>query len=260
MGAVAVTSLVAAILAAGAYASAAPVTALAIPDRDQHPQSPPSGWCGETAIQEALLHFGAWVSQNRIHAAGQSKHPDLYSDDIPRALDALGVRYDVYSPKTAGKTKGFAAYEAWVRAAIDAGDPVLAGVKILPTEHPTWGLDHFVLAIGHGPKGLLVNTTWGRREWASDATSKGISFANAFYALRLRGTGPPEGSTWTARLSVLDESPTEVRLQVRCGVPGARVERRPGPNAKATSTDTLPKGETTVKLPAEESAYFRCLS
>lgn len=243
-----------AVLAAGAYASAAPVTALAIPDREQHPEAPPSGWCGETAIQEALLHFGVWVSQKRIHAAGSSKHPDLYSDEIPGALDALGVRYDVYAPKT----KGFAAYATWVRAAIDAGDPVLAGVKILPTAHPTWGLDHFVLVTGYGPKGLLVNTTWGRGEWASDATTKGISFVNAFYALRLRGIAPVSG-TWMAQASVLAESPTEVTLQVRCGVPGAHLERRPGPNGKATSTDTLPIGVATVKLPAAQSAYFRCL-
>ena len=36
--------------------------ALAIPARKQHEDAPPSGWCGETAIQEGLLHLGVWAS------------------------------------------------------------------------------------------------------------------------------------------------------------------------------------------------------
>lgn len=223
------------------------LTILPIPDREQHAQSPPSGWCGETAIQEALLHFGVWASQKTIHAAGKSKHPDLYSDEIPTALAALGIRYDQHDPKVT--------YEAWVQKAIDAGDPVFAGVKILPTEHPTWGLDHFVLVVGHGPDGLLVNTTWGKRVWASAATTKGISFVRAFYGLRLKGTD----LAWTPRLEVVAESPFAVKLRARCAGAATRLERRPSPGAQPVWTDVLAKGETTVGLSAEETGYFHCL-
>ncbi len=159
----------------------APSRVLPIADREQAPESPPSGWCGETAIQEALLYFGVTLSQKSIHDAGNAKHPDLYSTEIPTALRNLHVRFTMYAPKT----RGFASYTKWVRAAIDQGDPVLAGVKILPTEHPTWGLDHFVLIVGYGPNGLLVNTTWGRQEWVDDKASSGVSFRGAFFAIRI---------------------------------------------------------------------------
>jgi hypothetical protein len=183
--------------------AAAPSKELPIPDRKQHASSPPSGWCGETAIQEALLYSGVWASQKQIHAAGKSKHPDLYSDEIPIALTELGVKFT----KHAGKTS----YEQFVRDAIDAGDPVLAGVKILPSEHPTWGLDHFVLVVGYGPSGFLTNTTWDKQQWISATAAKGISFKGAFYGLRIRGSGP--------RLRVMEETDKKVKLSVDCPKP-----------------------------------------
>lgn len=183
--------------------AAAPSKELPIPDRKQHASSPPSGWCGETAIQEALLHFGVWASQKQIHAAGKSKHPDLYSDELPVALHGLGVKFTKYGSKTT--------YEQFVRDAIDAGEPVLAGVKILPTEHPTWGLDHFVLVVGYGPSGFLTNTTWGKQQWVPPTATKGISFKGAFYGLRIHGTGP--------RLRVLSEMDKQVKLSVECPKP-----------------------------------------
>jgi hypothetical protein len=196
----------AAVLLASAGSAADAEVVLPIPDRDQDPKAPPSGWCGETAIQEALLHFGVWAPQKIINRAGKPKHPDLYSNEIPTALTGMGIRFTTYKPQT----KGFAAYSAWVADAIDHGDPVFVGVKILPTEHPDWGLDHFVLAVGHGNKGLLVNTTWNRRQWADDKVKKGLSFANAFYAIRLHA---PEKH---ARLSVLEEGAENVKLSVWC--------------------------------------------
>src|SRR5215210_6311635 len=59
---------------------------LPIPARAQAPESPPSGWCGETAIQEGLLHLGVWAPQALINQAGHPSHPDLYSPDMPVAL------------------------------------------------------------------------------------------------------------------------------------------------------------------------------
>src|SRR5262249_50666376 len=122
---------------------------LPIPARNQAKGAPPSGWCGETAIQEGLLHLGVWAPQAFIHHAGKSAHPDLYSKDLPVALAELGVRYSFYAPKKAG----YDAFASWARDAIDEGDPIIGGVKILPTEHPDWGLDHFVTIVGYGTKG-----------------------------------------------------------------------------------------------------------
>ena len=222
-----------------AEASSATVAgALPIPPRSHAPEAPPEGWCGETAIQEGLLTLGMWAPQRGINKAGRPVHPDLYSSDIPVALSALGVRYAVYAGG-----KGFDAFARWVSRAVDEGDPVIAGVKILPTQHPEWGLDHFVLVVGHGDQGLLVNTTWGSRRWVADTTTEGLSLRNAFYAIRLLGlTLPPEARP--ARLVVLEESSTQVKLRVTCADGVAfRDERRVAPE---------------IAVDAQQAARFIC--
>jgi hypothetical protein len=183
---------------------------LPIPARAHAQEAPPAGWCGETAIQEGLLHVGVWAPQRLINKAGKPTHVDLYATDIPVALSELGVRYSVYAGG-----RGFDAFARWVAAAVDQGDPVLAGVKILPTAHPEWGLDHFVLVVGHGTRGLLVNTTWGSRTWVGDTTTPGLSFKNAFYGIRFLGLALPANAL-PARLSLLDENDKNVKLRVTC--------------------------------------------
>lgn len=236
---------------------------LPIPARSHVPEAPPEGWCGETAIQESLLHFGVWAPQRLINKAGKPVHPDLYSPDIPVALSELGIRYTFYQGG-----KGFDAYAQWVRAAIDAGDPVLAGVKILPTQHPEWGLDHFVLVVGHGPKGLLVNTTWGHRRWVADTTSPGLSFKNAFYGIRLTGLGLP-GNPRLARLALLEEGASSVKLRVSCSglEKGAsyRLERRSTRGeASPAWSEVFVAGaapfEKELAVDADRPARFQCVA
>lgn len=158
---------------------------LAIPARSQAHEAPPSGWCGETAIQEGLLHLGVTMTQAAINKAGHPAHADLYATEIPGALTQLGVRFTPYPG-----ARGYEPYRAWVVKALEAGHPVLAGVKLVPSEHPSWGLDHFVLVVGHGKRGLLVNTTWGYRAWVAEDGASGLSFKGAFYGLRLDGLRP----------------------------------------------------------------------
>lgn len=158
---------------------------LAIPARHQEPAAPAAGWCGETAIQEGLLHLGVFASQGAINKAGHPVHPDLYATEIPGALHALGVRFTPYPG-----ARGYDQFRPWVVRALDAGHPVLAGVKLVPSEHPGWGLDHFVLVVGYGKRGLLVNTTWGYRAWVAEDGTSGLSFKGAFYGFRLDGLLP----------------------------------------------------------------------
>jgi len=234
---------------------------LPIPARDQAKEAPKSGWCGETAIQEGLLHLGVWAPQALINRAGHPKHPDLYSQEMPIALAELGVKYTFYAPKKAG----FDAFAAFARASLDEGDPVIGGVKILPTEHPEWGLDHFVLIVGYGAKGLLVNTTWGSREWVGDAT-KGLSFHDAFYGIRLRGVNLTKDAVG-ARLLVVEEDLAHVTLRVRCdGLQAGkayRIERRKNrfdEKAKwsATFSTTSDHLDENVTVDANEPARFQC--
>lgn len=243
-------------------APVAPEVILAIPDRPQAKESPPSGWCGETAIQEALLHYGAWVPQKAIHDAGKPLHPDLYSPEMPVALANLGVVFESFQ---AAKTSVPGGYAGYVRAAIDAGDPVVAGVKILPTEHPDWGLDHFVLAVGHGPKGILVNTTWNEQRWVSAGVKKGLSFERAFFALRVRGVAGPKGASSTpARVAVSSEGDAVVQLVVSCpamGPDGATLELRDAATADAPTERwplTAKSPTRSASLPRAKAAWFRC--
>jgi hypothetical protein len=220
---------------------------LPIPARTQAPDSPPAGWCGETAIQEALLHLGMWAPQRVINRAGKPSHPDLYSNDVPVALTSLGVDYSFYpAPR-----RGFATFERWVRAALDAGDPVLAGVKILPTEHPTWGLDHFVLVVGYGAQGLLVNTTWGTRQWVGDTSTPGLSFKNASYAIRLRRIRNPARAV-PARLTVLSEDDSTVTLRAECPTEAYHLEQ-PFRSPAAVTTLTI-----DLKADPDTPSRFDC--
>ncbi len=192
---------------------------LNIAARKQAPQSPRAGWCGETAIQEALLFHGAFFPQRLINKAGKPSHPDLYASDIPRALKALHVDFSRYS----WATTGFKKFHAWLRRQIGRGDPVLAGMKIHPTQHPSWGLDHFVLAVGYGTGSMTVNTTWGRRAKRSlkQLTSKarGLSFKNKYnryYGLRIRGFTGRSKTERPVRLFVMRESSSKMSVQIKC--------------------------------------------
>jgi hypothetical protein len=237
--------------------------ALPIPARDQAAESPSEGWCGETAIQEGLLYLGVWAPQRLIHRAGRPRHPDLYSPEIPIALAGLGVRHTFYP----AKAPAFSAFAAWAKGALEEGDPVLAGVRILPTTHPEWDLDHFVLVVGHGAKGLLVNTTWGSRAWVADA-EKGLSFKKAVYGIRLRGLRLA-GKARPARLAVLREGAATVSLRVSCtGLESGRSyrmeRRRHVSDAKPRWSKTLVAAsgrvEEQVDVEADVPAQFQCVS
>jgi hypothetical protein len=159
-------------------------------------------------------------------------------------------------------------FEQWIRRALDEGDPVLAGVKILPTIHPEWGLDHFVLVVGYGEKGLLVNTTWGHRLWVTDGTAPGLSFKNAFYAIRLGGVSVA-GSGRAARIALLDEGPASVKLRVTCAGLRAgtavRIERRRARLDEkpiwSEDVTAAPDGVTReLSVDADQVARFQCVA
>jgi len=241
-----------ALVASHAVAAPEPDVVLAIAPREQAKESPPEGWCGETAIQEGLLHLGMWAPQAAINRAGKPTHPDLYSPDLPVALAALGVRFTAY-----GGPRGFEPFARWVRSALQASAPVIAGVKLLPTAHPEWGLDHFVLALGHGARGILVDTTWGHAQWIAPGAQRGISLDTAAYGLRLDGLRLPPDAT-PARLVVLEDGSSAVKLKVTCVLPdGAsplRVERvTPGVDA-----ESYEGREVLATVPATRTTRFHC--
>lgn len=194
-----------------------PPAALATTPVAQAPESPKEGWCGEAAIQEGLLALGAYVSQARVNRAGKPAHPDLYASEIPAALLALGASGVWMSGR------GFDAVRAFTAEAVARGKPVVAGVKLLPTAHPSWGLDHFVVLAGVEASGVFVDTTWGTRVLVGSAPTRGISLAGAFFAVRLeRIAGLPEGEG--AVLSVVSDDAAGVLVRAVCPGRAGRVQ------------------------------------
>jgi hypothetical protein len=192
---------------------------LSIADRPSAPGCPPEGWCGESAIQQALMYFGAYLPQKAINAAGRPRHPDLYAEEIPAAVKALGMG----AAPCIRENRDYAAYAAWLRAQLDAGRPVIIGMKINPTEHPEWGLDHFLLAVGHTDDSLIFNTTWKKQRTATfkdlGTAEPDLSFKsryNSYYGVAVTG---PEGlgdGLATVRLFVAKEDEKQLTLTVKC--------------------------------------------
>ncbi len=126
--------------------------ALPIADRGWEAGAPLEGWCGEASIQMAALHFGTLLPQAEINRLGRPAHPDLWEDDLPTALKAIGLRFET------GPKKHPAKLLSWTVTRLRAGHPVILGLKMVPTAHPEWEVDHIVLAVGFSPSGLLINT------------------------------------------------------------------------------------------------------
>jgi hypothetical protein len=180
---------------------------------------PPEGWCGEVAIQEAMLYFGAYYPQEQINEAGNPVHPDLYSNEIPRALKNLNADCRQWPGSRAGQRD----FLAWIRKQIAAGSPVLVGVKIYPTSHEEWGLDHFVLAVGVQGDSLVLNTTWGFRYTLSErqlrSTKEGFSFANKYntqYGIRIKAPRPLDDNDPPVRLFIQKETADRMAVIVKC--------------------------------------------
>lgn len=189
--------------------------------REDDPGHPPEGWCGEVAIQESLLYAGAYFPQKAINAAGRPEHPDLYSHEIPVALQNLGAICEEWPP-SGERRPTLDRFLAWIRRQVADGCPVLVGVKIYPTEHDAWSLDHFSLVVGATADALVINTTWGYSVTCSDAqlTSlyDGFSFKNKFdqyYGKCIRGMKDAAGSP-TVRLHVLSESNDAMNVVAKC--------------------------------------------
>lgn len=148
------------------------------------------GWCAEACIQMAMAYYKKAVSQKDINNAASPSHSDIYMDEIDIALEKLSVGYNAWH----GKNKNIEDFVIWIKAMLNSYYPVISGVKIYPTEHPEWYLDHFVLIIGYNSKGLLVNTNIQGQQLICfeqlNSYSKGFSFKNKhhrFYARAITG-------------------------------------------------------------------------
>ena len=100
---------------------------------------------------------------------------------------------------------------------------MLVGVKIYPTQHEEWGLDHFVLAVGVEGNSLVLNTTWGFRYTLTErqlrSTKKGFSFANrynSYYGISIRRSYRTDDGARPVRLFVQKETADRMAVIVKC--------------------------------------------
>ncbi len=128
----------------------------------------------------AALYHGKFISQHEINKAGFPEHPDLYSNDIPRALDNLSMSYKSWDRND----QNIEGYINWIKKQLALGRPVICGMKIYPDEHPDWSLDHFVLATGYTADTILINTNiFGRINFSLDqlkSGNDGYTFGNKY--------------------------------------------------------------------------------
>lgn len=229
---------------------------LPIPDRQWDEGAPEEGWCGETSIQMVALHYGAWVPQPMINALGKPAHVDLWEEDIPTALSALGLESERAQSRT------LEAYLSWIVEEVRRGHPVIVGAKVFPTPHPEWDVDHLMPVVGFSPRGLVFDTNeeLGQLEvsWAALGGNDGISFVSPtgkFYGYSVRGF---RDAGARVSLQVVEESSESVELGVAPAEAGAYSLVRESFDG-GTSTEAFTPG-MHVRLGRAEAARFRLVS
>ena len=195
---------------------------LDIPDRNEAREAPREGWCGEACIQMAALYYGCYAPQSVINKLGQPKHPDLYSDDLPVAMEALGLTHE----RSTKEARDLRAFVDWVRGRLRRERPVLLGVKNQPDRHPDWSCDHFVLAAGFRADRFLLNTNnnpGGQLQFSVarlSSTAPGLSLVNRlnqYLGIAITGTRTEETDLVPVGLRVAAEDQRRVALQICIG-------------------------------------------
>ena len=145
-------------------------TTLNIPPRNHDPERPPEGWCGETAIQEAMLFHGAYYPQKQINAAGHPRHPDLYANEVPVALTNLGM--DIRTLRDGDRRPDLDAFLAWLRKQLDAGVRQRPWAKTDLDEQRVWRVAEAQALSDYATGSLTGPYAEKRPEWARAAIER----------------------------------------------------------------------------------------
>lgn len=201
---------------------------LPIADRGWAPGAPTEGWCGEASIQMVGLHYGVWLPQPLVNAAGRSTHVDLWENDVPVALAKLGFSFERYGGPRGDGRGSVQDFLTWLVSQVRAGRPVIVGAKLFPSEHPDWDVDHLMPVVGFTPQGLVFNSNLEDGQvtvpWAALSSSSGVSFAGPTdrrYGFAVTGFRAP--ATHGVRLTDASDGGTELLAHVGRVPPGAWV-------------------------------------
>lgn len=237
---------------------------LPIADRGWEPGAPPDGWCGEASIQMVGLHYGAWLPQPLVNAAGRSTHVDLWENDVPVALTKLGFTFERYGGPRGDGRGSVQDFLTWLVSQARAGRPVIVGAKLFPSEHPDWDVDHLMPVVGFTPQGLVFNSNLEEGQvtvpWAALTSSSGVSFAGPSdrrYGFAVTGRARP------TQVRLTDASDGGLTLFAHVGrlEPGAWLLRGEGVDGGEDFPFVADGGDTLVPVtvPAGAARVFSVL-
>lgn len=168
-----------------------------IPAIAQDPTCPPDGWCGEAAIQMAMMYYGVYAPQKVINAAGHPSHPDLWSNELGPAMEAFGFS------GTGLPTGSTSEFITALKPVLHEGTPVILGINVFSKGH---GDAHFCIAAKYDDQTLTVNTTWEMTPrvypWGKMAVRDGLTLADTFMGLAV--VPPPILASHRLRLYAAD--------------------------------------------------------
>ena len=152
-------------------------------------------YCAEVCIQEALMHYGMNLSQDNINKAGGKDNSSGLEDkgQITLALNNLGANFETWY-FTQGRDMNYAEYIDFLKSKLSQGFPILAGVKINPTQHPEWINDHYILLVGFNDDSFIYNSPSERETmtFADFETTGHYTLTNTykiFFGVAFKGIG-----------------------------------------------------------------------
>jgi len=155
------------------------------------------GSCGEACLWSVLHWKGVEITQIEINQEAGFLERGLHADEltIPLREHNVGFINLSESVETSDSVLTARRYREFlyddVVAAVKRGNPILIGVKVLPTSFPDWPLDHFVLVVGYNDttNELIYNDFNHRKRVVAEKLlnqEPGYSFVNKYgwvYAL-----------------------------------------------------------------------------
>jgi len=203
------------------------IVILDIPPREQwcwSDQCPGVGYCGETGLQSAALHFGSWVSQEIVRNSDGPCSNKLSGqcqllvgvNDVTSATN-LKLKYTTWNSNLS--TPQSTAFLSWIKSSLDLGYPIVAGFYAVGGTDSDY--DHIMIIIGYDSttSGTVSYVYWN--DFSQQATTK-VSVSGLFktrstctdsaqifclplntnFAIRLEGNQDSNGETLRAKLSV----------------------------------------------------------
>lgn len=258
-----------------------------IPDRRDVKEAPKEGWCGETSIQMAALHYGAYLPQGLIHDVGKPDHVDLWEYNLPPAMEALSLEYEQWQPAQVRPSptdspdaarsiekstfrKDIPILIRWIKYEISQGYPVLIGTKIYPTDYPEAVVDHIMLAVGFTKRGLILNTnSYEHQLEVSDRSlvrQHGYSFvnyANTYFAFAVKGFRlPPQAAPVSLKVTKETKDTVSLNIKIRSLTPGVSYtltrDDLHGTVTTQTFTATSARHLVSTTVEANTAAKFTC--